>query len=364
MIFPYLNYYAGGQIYFLECMKRWKKKHDITIYSVKFDRDIYPTYDIDVDVKLMNVPFKTEMMRIPLIFQHRIASKFIGNHEIINSHTFPCHSLDVDNNIWTPHDPSRILYDLSVLIKKESLYKQVLYNTTAPFLRWIDKRNYRASKTISNSYYSKSYYERIYYNIDVEVVYPGVDYEKYNRKNVDKDMNMIFAASRLFDVKRFDLAIKALQYLDENTYLVIVGKGPYKVNLEKLVKELNLEDKVIFKGFVSDSELIEYYKKALCTIFLPYEEPFGMVALESMAAGTPIIGKRNGGGYTELIEDNKNGFLVEYDPQEIAEKIKYMQENEEEYKKMIKYCKKTAKNHTWKETANQTMKIFEKQLGK
>ena len=365
MVFPFLDYYAGAQIYFLECLKRWKKNNDITIYSVKFDRELYEDYDIGVDVKPINVPFKKELMRIPLIFQHRLASKYLGNHEIYNSHTFPCHSLDVENNVWTPHDPSRILYDLSVLMKKESLPKRILYDTTAPILRRVDKKNYRASVTIANSYFSSKYYERIYDNIGkIEVVYPGVDYDKYDNQQIEKNPNCILAVSRLFDVKRFDLAIKTLNYLDDETYLVIIGEGPYKENLIELTKELKLEDRVIFKGFVSDNELINHYKMALCSIFLPYEEPFGMVVLESLAAGTPVIGKTNGGGYTEIIKENETGFLVDYDPREIANKIKYMQENEFEYKKMVQKCKKTAKQHTWKETADQTMKIFEKQLNK
>lgn len=364
MIYPFLDYYAGGSIYFMECIKRWKKNNDITIYAVTYDKDVFADYDVDVDVKIMDVPFKKEFMRIPLIFQHRIAEKYIEKHEIFNSHTFPCHSFNIENNIWTAHDPSRILYDLSVLIKKESLPKRILYNSTAPFLRKIDKSNYRASITIANSNYSKPYFEEVYGNIDVEVVYPGVDFKKYNKEKIEKNKNLIVCASRIFDVKRFDLAIKALQYLDEETHLVIIGEGPYKNNLIKLSQNLKLENRVTFKGFVSDKKLIEYYKKALCTVFLPYNELFGMVALESLAAGTPVIGKKNGGGYTELINEGENGFLIDYNPKVIAEKIRYMQENETTYKKMVQNCINTAKNHTWNHTANQTMKIFEKQLNK
>lgn len=364
MIYPFLDYYAGGSIYFMECIKRWKKDHDVTIYAVTYDEDVFSDYEVDVDVKIMDVPFKKELMRIPLIFQHRLATKYVGKHDVYNSHTFPCHSFNIDNNIWTAHDPSRILYDLSVLIKKESLPKRILYNSTAPFLRHVDKSNYRASVTIANSNYSKPYFEEVYGNIDVEVVYPGVDFKKYNEKTVEKDKNLVVCASRIFDVKRFDLAIKALKYLDEETHLVIIGEGPYKNNLIQLSKNLHLEDRVTFKGFVSDHELIEYYKKALCTVFLPYNELFGMVALESLAAGTPVIGKIGGGGYTELIEDGKNGFLIDYNPEIIADKIKYMQNDEGNYNQMIKNCLNTAKNHTWDDTANQTMKIFEKQLNK
>lgn len=60
--------------------------------------------------------------------QQKIASKYISKHEIYNSHMFPCHSLNLENNIWIPQEPARILYDLKYLIDKEGFSKKALYN--------------------------------------------------------------------------------------------------------------------------------------------------------------------------------------------------------------------------------------------
>lgn len=363
MIFPYLDTVGGAQIYFMECLKRWQKNNDITIYTMKYEEELYHDYNIDCDVTILNPPIvKSKLMNLPLLIQRNKISKQIPKHEIYNSHLFPFHSLNLKNNIWTPQEPPRILYDLNILIKRSTIPNKIVYSITAPTLRKINQNNYNTSETIANSQYSKKYLEKVY-NIDINsVVYPGVDYKKYNKYNNEKDFKKILVVSRLYYEKRVDIAIKALTYLDTSYKLYIVGKGPYKEDLIKLAKELNLNQQVIFLDFVEDNELINAYKTSLCTVFMPYKEPFGMVVLESMAASTPIIGCNNCGGYTELIKNGENGFLIEYNPKEIAKKIKYLNENQDIYEQMVKNCKKTAEKYTWKETADNTMKVFEDYL--
>ena len=127
---------------------------------------------------------------------------------------------------------------------------------------------------------------------------------------------------------------------------------------------MNLDKRVQIMDFVDDTELISLYKEAFCVIFMPYKEPFGMVALESMAAGTPVIGLKNGGGYTELIKEEINGFIVENNPQDIVQKINLIKNDEILYKKMSQNCRKTANKHTWDDTSRQLMTIFENYLNK
>lgn len=116
--------------------------------------------------------------------------------------------------------------------------------------------------------------------------------------------------------------------------------------------------RIVFYDFVDDKKLTSLYKEAFCVIFMPYNEPFGIVALESLAAGTPVIGLKNGEGYSEIIDDGKNGFLTGFDPHVIADKIRFMQNDEEKYKKMVKDCKKSAENYTWDKTADAAFKVL------
>lgn len=66
--------------------------------SVNFDRELYEDYDLDIEVRKINIPYKNKLMNFPLLMQQRIASKYISEHEIYNSHMFPCHSLNLENN--------------------------------------------------------------------------------------------------------------------------------------------------------------------------------------------------------------------------------------------------------------------------
>lgn len=362
IIFPYLETYGGAQIFALECLKRWKKENDLTLYSVNINKKLFENYDLDFNIIEIDIPYKNQLMNFPLLLQHKIASKYISKHEIYNSHMFPCHSLDIENNIWIPQEPSRILYDLKFLMNNENISKKVLYNISTPFLRYIDKKTYKAEKTIANSNYSKKYLENIYDIKINDVVYPGVDIKKFNNNKTKKEANQILIVSRLYKEKNIDIGIKALKLLNDSYTMKIVGSGPYKKELENLSKKLGLTERIKFLDFVDDENLVSLYKEALCVIFMPFKEPFGMVALESLAAGTPVIGLKNGGGYTELIEDNINGFLVENNPYQIAQKISSIRNNDTEYKLMIKNCKSTANEYTWDNTADKLMKIFENYL--
>lgn len=95
---------------------------------------------------------------------------------------------------------------------------------------------------------------------------------------------------------------------------------------------------------------------------MPHKEPFGIVALESMTAGTPVIGLKNGGGYSEIIEDGKTGFLIGFDPKVIAQKIQFLQNDKENYRRMVKNCKKSANNYTWDITAQNAFNVFKAYL--
>ena len=102
----------------------------------------------------------------------------------------------------------------------------------------------------------------------------------------------------------------------------IVGDGPERSNLEKLVKEKGLENAVSFEGWLSRAETAAAYRQAFLLINLSRYEGMPNVVLEALASGLPIVGS-NIPGNAELVEDGSTGFLfnLEEDPAKIAERI-------------------------------------------
>lgn len=140
---------------------------------------------------------------------------------------------------------------------------------------------------------------------------------------------VILFVGRLAEVKGVKYLIAAMKQV--NAKLVIVGDGTLKAELEKQAEEI--KDKVLFMGAKSHNELKSIYASAdifvmpSITTGTGQKEGFGLVLIEAMASGLPVIGS-DSGGIPEIIEDGKCGFLVEEkNADDIAMKINYLIEN-------------------------------------
>ncbi len=148
-------------------------------------------------------------------------------------------------------------------------------------------------------------------------------------KKVARETDVILFVGRLIDWKGVNILVSSMKKVRDtvrNARLVIVGDGPERKSLADRVKELGLEDSVTFTGQVSDEELKDYYSRASVFV-LPsitvnnQTEGLGVVLLEAMASGIPVIGS-NTGGIPDIIEDKVNGLLVPPgDPDALAEAI-------------------------------------------
>ena len=124
--------------------------------------------------------------------------------------------------------------------------------------------------------------------------------------------------------------------------MVMLGDGEHKVEIQNSIEKLGLSDKVILKGVVHDVE--KYIFKSNMYIHSAYYEPFGLVFLEVMAAGLPII-TLDGKGNRDLIENGQNGYLIETQyPVEFADKIIQLWNDQQRYDEMSDYCIDYAKS--------------------
>ena len=157
-----------------------------------------------------------------------------------------------------------------------------------------------------------------------------------------KDINNIIrknkavVISRLVKLKQIDHIIKAMQLIkddDPDFILEIYGNGNELENLKSLVKKNKLENNIIFKGYTNNP--LEIYNESLFSITTSKSEGFSLSILESMASGTPVISYDFKYGPEEIIDNNKNGLVINKDNiKELAEKILYLKNNEKVLKDM------------------------------
>ncbi len=138
--------------------------------------------------------------------------------------------------------------------------------------------------------------------------------------------------------------------------LVLVGKGPLKCKLERLVKKLKLEERVVFTGSLSN---VLPALKAFKIFVLPsLSEAFGITLLEAMKTGVPIVATRVG-GIPELITHNHNGLLVEpKDPKQLAATLMKLLNDKKLQRKLTSNHAKTVDKFSADEMIEQTEKVY------
>ncbi|MEO0281491.1 MAG: glycosyltransferase [candidate division WOR-3 bacterium] len=180
--------------------------------------------------------------------------------------------------------------------------------------------------------------------INSRVIYQSI----YLPKNIPKlkfTANILYAG-RLSKEKGVNYLIEAFSNLkNKNAKLLIVGDGPERKNLENIVKNYGLSQRIKFLGFVDKATLQNLYED-VDFIVLPsvWQEPFGLTGLEAMSYGRPVIAF-NVGGISEYVSNNENGFLVDvFDVKSLTEKMETLLSDKDLLLKFSKNSIETSKN--------------------
>lgn len=173
----------------------------------------------------------------------------------------------------------------------------------------------------------------------------------------------IFYAGTLERWKGIEVLIKAMKYLPEEK-LIIAGEGRELENLKKLVKELNLEEKIKFLGYIPHKEIPCYLSKSKIGILANIKENISRFTsplrlFEYMALGLPILAT-DLPVFKEILIHGENAWLVKPgDPVALAEGIKFLLENPEIAENLASKAKKMANNYTFFERAKRIKEIIE-----
>jgi len=195
----------------------------------------------------------------------------------------------------------------------------------------------------------------------------GVDTKKYNRigakrieslkKKYGLNNDVLLYVGRIHKSKGLQYVIKAIKDLD--CKLFIVGPdGGFKEELVRQIKEDRMEEKVVFSGKISDEDLIASYHASDIFVLFSEWEGFGLVVIEAMAAGKPVI-VSDGGSLPFLVIEDKNGFIVPFrDIDLLKKKINFLLQNKKWGKLIGAFGKEFVKKYDWEEIVNQTLKIY------
>ena len=215
---------------------------------------------------------------------------------------------------------SAYLYDYNYLLK-------TLGFVAFPFRSIIGK----ADEVIAVSNAAARFIGNFAPSVPLKIIPNGVDTERFNpkgsrrlREEVEADFIVLYVGRLVYrkGVHHLVEAMKLLAKREPGILLVIAGDGPLKRSLREKVESLGLDKQVLFLGRVDDSLLPDLYRSSDVFVMPSlFGESFGIVALEAMASGIPVIASAIG-GLKEIIIDGVNGILLrDVNPETIADEI-------------------------------------------
>lgn len=161
---------------------------------------------------------------------------------------------------------------------------------------------------------SEAFAERLQslYGLSFNVVYNVLDMSAFSNVERKKHDGFNFVSvGNLLDRKGFVTLLEAFCQIDSNAKLYIIGSGPMEKTLRMMINEKKLENKVFLLGKKARNEIAEFLSNADCFVLASQKETFGVVYIEAMACGVPVIATRCGG--PEGFVNEQNGMLVDVD---------------------------------------------------
>ncbi|MBZ0283310.1 MAG: glycosyltransferase [Anaerolineae bacterium] len=212
------------------------------------------------------------------------------------------------------------------------------------------------------------------------IIPPGVNNRRFypvpmaqakEQLGIDPMTNLLLFVGRIEPLKAVDTILEALRLILKSspdtlksTKLVVIGGDPNNsadlqlARLKSITEQLGLTEIVQFIGAKNQDALHLYYAASLTVIMPSDYESFGMVALEAMASGTPVIASQIG-GLAFLVEDGKSGFLVPTrEPSALAERIQMLLNESNKLQYMRTAAAQRASQYSWSAIADQLLVVF------
>jgi glycosyltransferase involved in cell wall biosynthesis len=227
---------------------------------------------------------------------------------------------------------------------KEGIRKKMIQTADNHFLKRNVTKIFAQSKNVQRQLQQWG-------KIPSEVLYPPPPGDGYHTA---KYGDFIFSPARLTPLKRIPLLLEALMQ-SKTGNAVVAGEGPEQTGILEWIQQHSMEKRVRLVGHVSADELKTLYAECRAVYYSPVNEDFGLVTMEAFRSRKPVITTADSGGPAELVEHEKNGFVVAPQPEIIAGCITNLFEDENLAEKLGEAGYEDWKHVTWPETVKKLL---------
>ena len=317
---------GGAEAVVLEIAKHYNAK----VYTAEYDKD--STFDEyrNIDIEVIGKGRNSGKSRMKQGISYASAFynfKVKEDYDVLNAHIAPSHWASNRNEkvLWYCHTPLREIYDLySYRMGLRKPYQRPVYAAGAKILRSIDRGMVnKIDRIVANSMNTASRVKKYYGRKADAVIGGGVDYKKYRNGGFGR---YFFYPSRISPNKRQDYAIRAFEIFKrkhKGYRLVLAGQVSkeevHQRYYRRLVEEARKVGGIEIMSNVKGRRMVDLYAEARGVLYTPINEDYGLVPLEGMASGKPVIAV-NEGGPKETVVDKKTGYLVNSEA-EMAERM-------------------------------------------
>ncbi|MCR4403456.1 MAG: glycosyltransferase [Firmicutes bacterium] len=341
ILHPTLNQKGGAENVVIWLARELARRgHQVSVYTAGYSRDLWGSPPEEFDIVDMEIDGIYDVDVWQSVGD--LLAPELEDYDLVNPHNYPSYIWAAAAKsrlgekcppvVWYCEEPPRHIHWAVT-----DVHGIGRYPTVAPDPR-VEEMERKAvagmDLILANSAFTARNVSLVY-GREAVACPPGVPLPRKKRPpmNAESARSAIRVVSRLTPEKNLGAAIRAMRVLaDRNlapsdTPLQVVGTGHMEGALRQLVSELRL-DNVEFLGYLTDDELGSFYDGARIVLYVPIDEPLGLVPLEAMAHGVPVVGS-NHGGVAETVIHGMTGYLVDpCVPEEIAEQLGRLLGNE------------------------------------
>ncbi len=196
----------------------------------------------------------------------------------------------------------------------------------------------------------------------IKATHPGKFREKWN---ISPEKKLILFLGRITEQKGLQYVVRAFAYLRSEAVLAIAGNDMgYESQIREIIRELNLEEKIIRTGMLNDEEKASAFTDADVTVYPAHDEAFGLVAAESILCGTPVIVCQDS-GFAQLIRKAGGGDMVPAgDVAALAQAIQSNLNRGKNPEEMEEAKLTLMEQHNWVNVAQKTVSFYKERLSR